>query len=118
MGIIVSIHRSDYDSPLNVFHGKARVTVVNIPGPFEPTDDAPAAILTDNAMGDPIITPVMGEKGVREPLRRPDAIGPMMGGTFAHTSDSRFAEAVGQYGAIAVHDRYETQQTYNALTRD
>lgn len=100
MGLIVDIYRNDYDSEANAFHGKTSVTVVNIPGPFEPNPDRPAAKLSKNALGNPIIIPD-GE--------RPDGTsGPMMGGTFAHTSDSRFNEATGFYGAVAVHDRFES----------
>jgi hypothetical protein len=64
------------------------------------------------------------------------AVGPMMGGNYAATSDSRFASearrvAVAElikngwpdprpdrfYGAMAVHDRFETQAQYDALSR-
>jgi hypothetical protein len=43
-------------------------------------------------------------------------VGPMMGGNYAATSDSRFSEATGQYGAIAIHDRYETPEQYISLS--
>lgn len=98
MGLRVSIYRSDYDSALNVFSGLKNVTVVNVDGPFDPMPDAPAARLSTNALGDPIIVPIDKPDG---------AIGPMMGGTFAHTSDSRFSAATKFYGAVAIHDRYE-----------
>ena len=42
----------------------------------------------------------------------------MMGGNFAHTSDSRFSDmAKGYYGAIAIHDRYETAEEYDMYSR-
>lgn len=104
MGLILDLYRSDYDSTLNVFHGKRQVTVVNAAGPFDPTDDAPAALLATNAFGNPIIVPAT----------RPDGMaGPMDGGTYAATSDSRLRDAqvavagYAIYGGLPVHDRFE-----------
>lgn len=108
MGLRVDIYRDRYDSTLNAFHGYDTVTVTNIPGPFEPTDDAPAAVLTRNPLNAPIITP-------RDlPV---NMAGPMFGGTYAASSDSRFGRAVGIYGALPVHDRFETWQRHEELTR-
>jgi hypothetical protein len=101
MGLRVNIYRNRYDSPSNAFYGRDVVVVTNIAGPFEPTTDAPSAWLAKNALGDPVIMP----------YEKPDGlVGPMMGGTFAHTSDSRFAEATGIYGAVAIHDRFEAPE--------
>lgn len=53
----------------------------------------------------------------------PNHVGYMFGGTYAGTSDSRFATrvemALGQsfYGALAVHDRHESQGDYDSLSR-
>lgn len=44
-------------------------------------------------------------------------IGPMMGGNYGATSDSRWAAATGMYGAIPIHDRYETRAQYDSLSR-
>ena len=42
----------------------------------------------------------------------------MMGGNYGATSDSRFSRMVGDmYGAVAIHDRYETQEEYDMLSR-
>ena len=111
MGLRVEILRGTYDSPANAFYGKANVTVTNLPGPFVPTDDAPAAVLTFNALQHPIITPA-------EPPFAADRLDgrPMAGGTFAETSDSRFGSAVGFYGAVPVHDRYETYAAYKVMS--
>ena len=101
MGLLVNIYRSDYDSEMNVFHGKKKIIVMNMEGPFTPKDDAPGAWLVKNPMGNPVIVPAddyeSGVDGVQ-----------MNGGTMAHSCDSRFAEAVGIYGAIPIHDRRET----------
>jgi hypothetical protein len=45
-------------------------------------------------------------------------VGPMFGGTFVGTSDSRFARATGQRGTsvIPLHDRYETVEEYKAFS--
>lgn len=48
-----------------------------------------------------------------------DSIGCWMaGGTFIATSDSRFSELMGRefYGAVAFHDRTETQEEYDMLS--
>lgn len=56
------------------------------------------------------------------PLRKDGHVGPMAGGNFAHTSDSRFGEKcreiIGRsfYGAVAIHDRFETAAEYAALS--
>lgn len=57
------------------------------------------------------------------PMSGGDGAGPMAGGSFAYTSDSRVSRMVQKilgyrfYGAISVHDRYETWEQYYALTR-
>ena len=48
-----------------------------------------------------------------EPYGEPSdqvSVGSMMGGAYIATSDSRFREATGIYGAVALHDRFETQE--------
>lgn len=55
-----------------------------------------------------------------------DLIGPMMGGCYASTSDSRWHRILADYvgkenayiaSAVPIHDRYETQDQYDALSR-
>jgi hypothetical protein len=60
----------------------------------------PEAELRRGPLGDPYVwlPPAPGQ----------GSIGPVMGGNYAATSDSRFAAAVGFYGAVPIHDRYET----------
>ena len=109
MGLIVSIYRADYDSTMNVFHGKSRITLVNVDGPFQPSENAPAAKLVAGYGNTVIIVPADETEfdGVQ-----------MMGGTFASTSDSRFQRAVETLGggvshfAVAIHDRRETWAQY------
>lgn len=55
-----------------------------------------------------------------EPAVSPDPgnVGWMAGGNFAHTCDSRFSRMTpGFYGALPIHDRQETQELYNLLSR-
>jgi hypothetical protein len=113
MGLIVSIYRADYDSTMNVFHGKSRITLVNVDGPFQPTENAPAAKLVAGYGNTAIIVPADETEfdGVQ-----------MMGGTFASTSDSRFQRAVEKlvgvsHHAVAIHDRRETWAEYEAFSR-
>lgn len=100
MGLIVKLYRDSYRCDLNVFDKVEGVTVVNIEGPFKPNEKYPAAVLTTNALGDPIIAP--------EGPTPANCVPAMFGGTYAATSDGRFSKAVGLYGAIPVHDRVET----------
>lgn len=50
-------------------------------------------------------------------------VGPMFGGCYIATSDSRFSREVERvlgspfYGAVALHDRWETPAQYEALSR-
>lgn len=52
-----------------------------------------------------------------EPYVRPQYLGWMAGGNYAATSDSRFSEMTNFYGAVAIHDRQETPELYDLLSR-
>ena len=110
MGLIVSVYRDHYDSELNLFHGRKSVTVTNIPGPFDPTPDRPAAELGKGPGGDWIIRPAPEDVPV-------GMAGPMFGGTYAATSDSRMREATGLRSALPIHDRFETWDQYRMLSQ-
>jgi hypothetical protein len=108
MGMIVSVYTdkgSDYDCTCNgVTNRFDRLCVVNVEGPFEPSDSCPAVTLEAGALdGIAVLRPV--EAGSNWT---------MFGGNYASTSDSRFSRAVeficGHrfYGAVAVHDRIES----------
>ena len=58
------------------------------------------------------------------PVVKPSGkVGPMMSGCFVYASDNRFNELCaevlghGNYAAVPVHDRFETQEEYDALSR-
>lgn len=83
-------------------------------GPCEVEADDPALfVLVAGPLGTLHLRPRNGGEGV----------GPMMGGSYAGTSDSRFREMCGKLsghpwrGAVAVHDRYEGQELYERLSR-
>ena len=109
MGLVISIFRDSYDSSANVFYSKRDITLTNVEGPFQPNENAPAAKLTTNALGNFIIVPDDDYSEKEGPQ--------MFGGTYGATSDSRFSSATKTYGAIPIHDRRETWKEYDRLTR-
>jgi hypothetical protein len=86
-----------------------RVTMVGpeFPEVFAATDDAPAVRLVRR-----------GSTVHFEPVEeKPDGhVGYMASGAHVESSDSRFIEVVGFYGAVALHDRTESQAHYDALS--
>jgi hypothetical protein len=129
MGLRVSVFRdaaSDYDCTNGgISRLYDRLTVVNADGPFDPTPDAPAVMLDSHVHGIVRLVPVekIGDDWFLIGQNTKEYAGPMFGGNFAATSDSRFGDAIekltGQrfYGAIAIHDRLETWPQYEALSR-
>ena len=107
MGLLVSVYRNAEmgDCTRNGISARfTRLCVVNIEGPFEPTDDTPAVRLEQPFLGYLCIVPVK-EKDAGEWLQS--------GGNYAACSDSRFNEACTKmlghdfYGAVKIHDRIE-----------
>lgn len=76
--------------------------------PFTATPERPAAVLVKRRVGR-VIWHI-------EPLAPPEAghTSFMAGGCYAGTSDSRFGEITGFYGAVSVHDFSEMWAQYNA----
>lgn len=112
MGLLISVYRSDYDSKMNVFHGKRQLVLVNVEGPFQPSENAPAAKLVQGHGKTAIIVPAdEGFEGVQ-----------MNGGTYGSTSDSRFQRAVESlvgvsHFAVAIHDRRESWAEYEKFSQ-
>ena len=85
-------------------------------GPFETDENDPQLVELKLHMGHPIIVPCNNT----DPTK---TIGPMMGGAFGYSSDSRFSKLVSKlygdsfYGGVPIHDRYETPEQYEALSR-
>jgi hypothetical protein len=126
MGLILNVYghpRGDFtNGGLSAKHDE--VTVVNVDGPFEPTEDRPAVMLVNHVRDIVSLVPAKkDENGAWVPDRPDGLVGPMMGGNYATTSDSRFASAIEKlvghrfYGAVAVHDRFETPEQYDRLSR-
>lgn len=114
MGLIVSVFRDSTlcDCTNGGISATAKgLTLVNVSGPFEPSEKYPAAMLVKgNLAGIAKIVPAEEvSEGVYEPVKG----WVMMGGNYAATSDSRFSEAVERItgsrfsGAIPIHDRIE-----------
>ena len=119
MGLHAQIYRGSYDCELNAFHGKRSVCLVNVDGPFGPTEDSPAAMLIEHSCFGrgpgrtmAIIVPAtLNEDGQYQPIPSWER---MFGGTFCATSDGRFNQKLSEilgvhhaYQAVAVHDRKE-----------
>jgi len=112
MGMIVSVYRDGSDNydctnsgMTNNKTGVSKLCIINADGPFEPTDDAPAAMIEAGPFRSVRIVPIAA-RWVRQGNR-------MFGGNFAYTSDSRFRRAIEEItgedcaGPVAIHDRYE-----------
>ena len=106
MGLIAKIFKSNYVDCSNggLSSRSEGVCLTNVDGPFEPSDQYPAAKL--------VVRPRVGNL-----VCIPEEIGAdkwtMFGGCFVYSSDSRFSEAVRHmtgYGfgfPVAMHDRVE-----------
>lgn len=88
---------------------------------FSPSEDAPAVVLVPSRVPGYSATPHLIPLEFVEGLP-PGTVGPMDGGNYAGSSDSRFAE-LGKFffpllrlGAVAIHDRVETYAQYRALS--
>jgi hypothetical protein len=125
MGMIVTVYRappSQWGDATNggVSSRATRLCVVNVPGPFEPSADVPGVELVSHVRGCVSLVPT-SETDARMGSR--DYAGPMMGGNYAGTCDSRFNDKVrkllGQdfYGAVAIHDRFDTWADNEILSR-
>lgn len=105
-GLVISIYRSGkYDCTnggVSATADEALVVGPGIPGIFEAHDRPVLILKPGNVRGTVKLVPAVAEGKWT-----------MFGGNFAHTSDSRFGDAVraivgGEfYGAVAIHDRIE-----------
>lgn len=115
MGLTLHIYKSGLgDCSNGGISGRCdEVVCVNIAGPSEPDVNRPPVLLVAGAY--PGIARCVPFEDDSRPLH---GVGPMMGGCYVATSDSRFTEKVEEivggrfYGAVALHDRYETTEQY------
>ncbi len=114
MGLHVHVYRWDLQDCTNggISSEAKQLCLVNVDGPFEPREDVPAAMLTVNQLGNPVIKPAFcNQHKPGQPWEVAEGWF-MMGGNYAATSDSRLGDAVrklcpGFYGALPIHDRQE-----------
>jgi hypothetical protein len=112
VGLIIEVLRGRHDCTRNGLSSKHdHLTVVNIPGPFNPAPDRPAVSLDSHVKECLRLVPV---EFVGDKWQVVEGNWHMAGGNFGHSSDSRFNEACRQmlgvecfYGAVAIHDRVE-----------
>jgi hypothetical protein len=94
----------DVGGAVNMLAGVQRVIVVDdeIDPVLAASPDTPAVRLVRRWIGGKEIVHAEPVEGPGERMA-----GPMMGGAYIASSDGRFGEAVGIYGAIPLHDRFE-----------
>jgi hypothetical protein len=112
---MISANILSYDSLGDCSNGgiSGRVSTVTVLGPGESDpgrSDAPAVRIVTRRIG--------GRDYVHaEPLTKPAGhVGPMAGGSFIFTSDSRFSDLTGVRYPISLHDRFETPEQYRQLS--
>lgn len=96
------------------FMGRAMVSLSSLPEDAQvsaPKPEAPEVVLV-------VRTHAHGRWLHLEPAEgAPEGtVGLMMGGNFAGSSDSRWAELTGGIDLVAIHDRSETPEQYAALS--
>lgn len=108
MGLLVEVYKWSLGDCTNggVSSKHNKLCIINMEGPFEPRDDAPAALLIQH--------PSVKEHCYIVPKELIDSSRVFMsGGNFAYSSDTRFWQAVnkltGTKGsfAVSIHDRTE-----------
>ena len=83
-----------------------KMVLLDVPNtPFEPKDDQSDALVL-------VKRELFGKEYIHaEPVhKKPGMVGPMFGGNFIYSSDSRFPSKY----PIPVHDRFETQAHYDS----
>jgi hypothetical protein len=110
-GLIVSIYKAERtgDCTNGGVSSKATEALLigdGVSGPFEESSERPTLKLVRRNL--------FGREYLHaEPIDPPTGVGWMAGGNFIWTSDSRFPNDY----PIAVHDRQESQDQYNMLSR-
>jgi|TARA_B110000285_G_scaffold215891_1_gene262667 hypothetical protein len=115
MGMLVNVYKTSYgaepfgdvDCTAGGISSKSNMLcVTNVDGPFEPSEDRPAAVLV-------MAEPIGGMKILRIEPENAGKKWTCFGGNYAGCSDSRFNEKCREllgsswYGAVAIHDRIE-----------
>lgn len=115
MGMIVSVYRdaNGVDATNGGLSSKVNNFVVtNVDGPFDPTDNMPAAVLAAGPFNTARIYPT-------DYLNRNDGV-VTFGGNLAFCCDSRFNDALKAFdvspGPVKIFDRFDTWDDYDTLT--
>lgn len=121
MGLFAQIykHKGQDCSICGLSSKTDNVVIVNADGPFEPDAEAPAVLLIQGPghgrerIGANIVAvPAVYVDG-QWVEKTNSAACRMCGGTFVHSCDTRFGEAVqalgGGRGPVSLHDRFETR---------
>lgn len=119
-GLTLEVFRGRFEATNGgLSSGVTEITVVGLgkgSEMFAPDSRAPAFRLESHVPGCLRLVPV-------DDPRAGNCAGPMFGGNYAATSDSRFSKVCERllghrfYGAVAIHDRYESWKDYEALSR-
>jgi len=111
MGLLVSVYKDSSGTDCTNGGVSSKdikgLCLTNVSGPFNPSDDYPAAILVVRHFGFGSVLSIVPEENFKGHH--------MFGGNYASTSDSRFGEAARKMleqpeafiGAIPIHDRFE-----------
>ena len=132
MGLLVSVYRNaefeadGTDCTNGGLSGRFRkLLIVNVPGPTPDNGMHPAMLLVDDQpCGEPYPKLVPADPDDHDkPYRSPTLCGPMMGGNYAGSSDSRLGQAVHELcglrlSILPVHDRFESPQLYRLLSTE
>lgn len=114
MGLLVNVYRTGITDCTNsgISSRTDQLCLMNVDGPFEPSERALPAMLVKNHGNTVKIVPCWA--GISDHGEwYPTEAHVMMGGNYAASSDSRFSKAVEDllghrfYGAVAIHDRVE-----------
>jgi hypothetical protein len=126
MGLRISIFKPPHGDCSNdgLSSRVAEITVVNIDAPFEPSDDAPPVLLErGNLPGTVKLVPAKQVGSTYVADHPSDQVGPMFGGCYGGTSDSRLGEAISRItgssyadGIVALHDRFESAELARAMS--
>ncbi len=111
-GMLVSVYSDGSDCTNGgMTSNHKRFVLIGMEGPFQSDEKTPALKLVKRFIGgrEYLHAEPVDEKNIPENM-----VGPMFGGNFIFTSDTRFWEVSRQ--PIPVHDRYETTQENERLS--
>lgn len=114
-GIMIDIYKNAWGSSSNDgISSHFDTAILLCPGGYlDPAEhDKPCVTIIRRPIGDYAIPcDPNGQGGYKS-----GQVGPMFGGTFIYSSDSRFREHCGSQ-PVALHDRWETYEQYERLSR-